>query len=373
MYNVGLPALFDKWTRAKMAIKNGVDLIIELPVCYSTASAEYFALGSIGILDSLGIIDCISFGNNCDNIEILKRIANILHSEPPEYKKLLQAELKKGNSFPISRSNALKKFLKKEYDEKILTEILLDSNNILGIEYLKALLNYDSPITPFAIKRKGPNYNSINIENDVCSATAIREIFQSGNLADIPKVVPENCYDIITKEIAAGKSPMFIKNFEKEILYTLRKANIEELSKLADINEGLENVLKKCANEDTQIENLIENIKSKRYTKTRIQRILLHALLNITQETLEKSKTSPQYIRVLAYSSKGKKLLSQIANKSRIPLITSVNKFLKTATDTQKEMLKQDILATDIYTLGYQMPKHKKMNLDYTMPVEEIK
>ena len=165
---------------------------------------------------------------------------------------------------------------------------------------------------------------------------------------------------------------MFIKNFEKEILYTLRKSTTEELSNLADVSEGLENVLKKCSNEDTQIENLIENIKSKRYTKTRIQRIMLHSLLNINKNFLEKNKYLPQYIRILAYSSKGKKLLSQIANKSRIPTITSVNKFLKTATEAQKEMLEQDILATNIYTLGYQMPNHKKVNLDYTTPTEEI-
>ena len=110
----GLPALFDKWTRTKIAIQNGVDIVIELPVCFATSSAEYFAHGSIGILDSLNVVNSIAFGNECKDIEILKRIANVLFHEPNEYKKYLQNELRKGTSYPIARSNALKTFLKNE-------------------------------------------------------------------------------------------------------------------------------------------------------------------------------------------------------------------------------------------------------------------
>ncbi|MBR4110793.1 MAG: nucleotidyltransferase [Clostridia bacterium] len=366
----GLPALFDKWTRTKIAIQNGADIVIELPVCYATSSAEYFAHGSIGILDSLNVTNSLCFGNECEDIEILKRIANVLFHEPDEYKRHLQSELKKGNSYPIARSNALKVFLKKEYNEQILSNILLDSNNILGIEYLKALLAFDSPITPYSLKRKGGNYNSTEIYENICSSTAIRQMFKSGNISPLSNVVPENCANILNQELLHGRSPMFIENFEKEILYEIRRMSPEDLTSILDVTEGLENLIKKAENECIEIDNLINTIKSKRYTRTRIQRILIHLLLGIKQDIVENNKTSPQYARVLGLSKNGEKALPYIINNSRIPVITSVNKFLKgNINESQKQMLELDILASNIYTLGYQIPNFKKTNLDYTMPI----
>lgn len=369
----GLPALFNKWTRAKMAIENNVDIVIELPTCYATSSAEFFAHGAIGIIDALNCIDVLSFGSKYNDIEVLKRIASVLHSEPEEYKNLLQKELKKGTSYPIARSNALKNFLKKEFDSKLLENILLDSNNILGIEYLKALLAYDSPIIPCAIERIGGDYNSTNIVGNICSATGIREMLQANNLARLPDVVPENSFTILNDALTLGKAPMTLKNFEKEILFLLRTLTTKELSELSDITEGLENVLKKSANEAFEIDDLIEKIKTKRYTKTRVQRILIHTLLKIQKSFVQEQKETPQYARILACSQKGKSMIPELVKNSRIPIVTSVNKFMKNATPSQKEMLELDILATNIYTLGYQVPAFRKMNLDYTMPMQESK
>ena len=369
----GLPALFDKWTRAKMAIENGVDIVIELPACYATSSAEFFAHGAVGIIDALNCVDVISFGSKYNDVEVLKRIASVLHSEPEEYKKLLQKELKKGTSYPIARSNALKNFLKKEFNSKLLEEILLDSNNILAIEYLKALLTYDSPITPCAIERIGGDYNSTNVVGNICSATGIREMLQNNNLERLPDVVPEKTLEIIEKELTLGKAPMTINNFEKEILLLLRKLSTDELFQISDVTEGLENVLKKSANEAFEIDSLIEKIKTKRYTKTRVQRILIHTLLGIKKNILQEQKETPQYARILAFSKTGKKMIPELVKKSRIPIVTSVNKFIKNSTDSQKEMLTLDILATDIYSLGYQIPTFRKTNLDYTVPMQEEK
>ena len=369
----GLPALFDKWTRAKIAIENGVDIVIELPTCYATSSAEFFAHGAVGIIDALNCVDFLSFGSKYNDIEVLKRIASVLHSEPEEYKNLLQKELKKGTSYPIARSNSLKNFLKKEFNSKLLENILLDSNNILAIEYLKALLTYDSPITPCAIERIGGDYNSINIVGNICSATGIREMLQNNNLTRLPDVVPESSFNIINDELTLGKAPMTMKNFEKEILFLLRTLSSKELSELSDITEGLENVLKKSVNEAFEIDDLIEKIKTKRYTKTRVQRILIHTLLKIQKSFVQEQKETPQYARILAYSQKGKAIISELVKKSRIPIVISVNKFLKNATLPQKEMLELDILATNVYTLGYQVPTFRKMNLDYTMPMQESK
>jgi predicted nucleotidyltransferase len=348
-----------------MALANGVDLVIELPTVYATSSAEYFASGSISLLDSLGIINILSFGNKCENIDTLINIAKVLHDEPETYQKLIQSELKKGVSFPTARSNALKIYFKKDYDDELISEILLDSNNILGIEYLKALIHNNSNIQPVSIERIGVTYNSTNITGNICSATAIREMFKGEDLQRLSDVVPSSVNSIITNNILHGKGPMFISNFEKEIIYMLRMSSANDIEKIADVSEGLENIIKKCSNEYSDVETLIDMIKSKRYTKTRIQRILLHILLNITKEDIEKYKYSPEYIRILGFNKTGEKLVSKISSVSKLPIVTSVNKFVKGANESQRNMIEKDILATNIYTLGYQIPSLKVANLDY--------
>lgn len=368
----GAPALFDKWTRTEMALKNGIDLVIELPTYYATSSAEFFAQGSVGLLDSLGIVDSLSFGAKTTDLDALKRVANVLYLEPNDYKTMLQNELKKGLSFPIARSNALKNFIKKEYDAKYISEILLDANNVLGIEYLKALMYNNSPIVPNIIKRKGEDYNSTNIVDGVCSATAIRKLLEKQEIEVLQDVMPKESFDILNTELLSGKQPMNIEKYEKEIFYILRRSLANDLFELADVSEGLENVLKKASNETTEIEKLIDMMKSKRYTRTRIQRILLHALLNITKDEVNNYKYNPQYIRVLGFTKTGEKLLTQIYNKSNLPIVTSVSKFLKSANETGRRMIEKDILATNIYTLGYEIPAYRKSNLDYTKQIVQV-
>lgn len=368
----GLPALFDKWTRTKMALLNGVDLVIELPTYYAVSSAEYFATGGVGLLNSLGIISDMCFGATTTDIDTLKRIANVLFLEPEGFKKLLHSDLKRGASFPIARSNALKNFLKKEYDAKYIADILLDSNNILAIEYLKALQYLNSNINPVAIKRKGGAYNSLEVVDNICSATAIRERLLKNEVEGLDKLMPASCYDILDKEIINGKAPMSIKNFEKEILYSFRRATTEELSLLSDVTEGLENTLKKCSNEKFTLEEFVDAVKSKRYTKTRIQRLALNSLLDIKKLDVEGYKHNLQYIRVLGFTKQGEKLLSKIYNNANLPIVTNVAKFMKVANSSQKKMIEKDILSTNIYTLGYEVPAYRKVNLDYTTPVIEV-
>ena len=365
----GVPALFDKWTRTKMALKNGIDLVIELPLYYATSSAEYFAQGCISLLDGLGVVNNLSFGSNTDDIDTLKRIANVLYLEPEKYKKMLESELKRGTSYPMARSNALKNFLKKEYDVKYIADILMDPNNILGIEYLKALLVSNSQIKPVSVLRKGGDYHSKTVVNHICSATAIRELLEKNDLKTVADVMPETSFEILNREIINGRAPMFLHNFESEILYSLRKNSSEELCTIADVTEGLENLLKKASSEGMELEELIDIVKTKRYTRTRIQRILLHTLLDIKKDEIENYKYNPQYVRVLGFTSNGEKVLSQISNNSNLPIITSPSKYIKNATPIGKMMLEKDILGTNIYTLGYQIPKYRSMNLDYTTPV----
>ncbi len=375
----GIPASFDKFTRAKMAIENGIDVVIELPTYYATSSSEYFALGGVGILNSLNCIDDICFGAENDNLELLSAFAKIFKEEPDEYKKELQKNLDKGLSFPKARCEAICDYIKHQKEENIfknyskdkIEETLLDPNNILAIEYLKALMHFNSSINPIAIKRKGTSYNSVemNEAEGICSSTAIREQLSKDNITCLKSFVPDSVYKEISSNYLTGKSQIELENYEKEILFELRKKSLEELSHIADVSEGLENLINKVLSSSFTINDLIENLKSKRYTRTRIQRILIHTLLNITQEDLQKNKHEPQYARVLAVSKNGKKALSEISKSSRIPIVTNVSKFMKEATKEQKEMLEKDILATNIYTLGYKIPEYRKINLDYTTSI----
>ena len=314
-------------------------------------------------------MDDVFFGASTEDIDTLKRIANVLFLEPEGFKKLLHSDLKRGASFPIARSNALKNFLKKEYDAKYIADILLDSNNILAIEYLKALQYLNSDMNAVAIKRKGAAYNSLEIVDNIASATAIREKIMKNDWESVARLIPEKSYEIIDQEVMNGKLPITMKDFEKEILYCFRRYLTEEIANFSDVTEGLENTLKKCSNDQYTLEGFVEMVKSKRYTKTRIQRLCINALLDIKKMDTECYKHNIQYARVLGFTKTGEKLLSKIHNNANIPIVTNVPKFMKVANEVQRKMLEKDILATNIYTLGAKVPIYRKVNLDYTIPV----
>lgn len=362
----GEVSIVNKWEKAKMAIDNGIDLVIELPVLYSISSAENFASGAIKILNSLGVVDFVSFGSESKDITLLDDIAEVLAFEPPQYKALLSHELARGESYPKARENAVLMYLN---DILRFANVLSSPNNVLGIEYLKSLKRQRSDIQPIAIKRQGSKYNdtSIPTSSRFASATAIRNLCQSvDDLTLIQKFVPEATFNILEENIKKGN---FVKNlsvFDKEIIYTLRKMSIEEISNLPDVSEGLEFSLKNAVNQCNSIVELLSIIKSKRYTQTRLQRILLYAILGITKKDMEISFSSTPYIRVLGFNEKGQELLSYISKKNRkLEIVTSVKKFMdKNHNNNLELMMKKDIWATNVYTLGFEY--ESKANLDYT-------
>ena len=197
----GSTSLIDKWSKAKCALENGIDLVIELPTLYSTSSAENFAEGSIKILDSLKVVDYISFGAETSNIDILDKIATVLYNEPKEYKNLLSHELHKGISFPKARENALMMYLN---DIRKYVNILSSPNNILGIEYLKALKKYNSNITPISIPRFEAYHNDIKFTGNIASSTAIRNIFKNNGFKILEKLIPSNTYSTLIQNIKIG-------------------------------------------------------------------------------------------------------------------------------------------------------------------------
>ena len=361
-------ALFDKWTRTEMALKNGIDLVIELPTVYATSSAENFADGAIKILNSLGIVDYLAFGSESGDITLLDKIATILYNEPKEFSQLINMQLRSGLSYPKARELAIATYFR---GSKQYTEALESPNNILGIEYLKALKRQKSHIIPITIKRINSDYNSTSTKNNFASATAIRERLQ--NNKNIHRLVPYETYELIEEKL---KKKDFLTNlsiFEKEIIYSLRKMTLEEIANLPDVTEGLENKIKFAVSNFTTLDKVIENIKSKRFTQTRIQRILVYALLEITKKDMNIARKTTPYIRVLGFNKHGKKIISAIAsNNPKLKIIISLKRFLDSNPDNStKQLLSKDILATNIYTLG--LKENPVANLDYTHKLIELK
>ncbi len=363
----GDTALVDKWTRTEMALKSGIDLVIELPTVYALSSAENFADGAVKILNSLGVVDYISFGSEIGEITPLLEVANILYKEPKEFSSLITTQLRSGLSYPKAREIALSQFFG---SSKKYSSIVSNPNNILGVEYLKSLKKHKSHIRPLTIKRDYADYNSTQEKNGIASATAIRTMIQ--NKKNIHKVIPYETYELLEKCIEEGKIIPSLSVFEKEIIYTLRKMPLSEVAELPDVSEGLENKIKAAANNCNTLDELIANIKSKRYTQSRIQRILLYALLNITQKDINQSKRVTPYIRVLGFNKHGKRIISAIAAANpKLKIIVSVKKFLENSSDNVlKNMISKDILATNIYTLGYK--NDSIANLDFTHKVVEV-
>ncbi len=371
----GDTALLDKWSRAEAAIDSGIDLVIELPTIYAISSAENFADGAIKILNALGIVDYISFGSEVENTEILNNLAEILYKEPKKYSGLLKLELQKGNSFPKARANALTTYIKE--DKNLTTNNLHDysdyinaissPNSILGIEYLKALKKHNSKIEPISIKRYGANYNDLNYTENIASATAIRNIVKNDNFLALEKLLPNSTYTSIIQSAKKGHLVPDLSVFEKQIIYNLRKMSLAEIRNLPDVSEGLENTIKNSANSCNSVSEFLNISKSKRYTTTRLQRILIYSLLGITKKDIAVSKKiSEPYVRVLGFNERGKYLISEISKKNpKLNIITSLKKFIDTNTNKHfNTLLNIDINATNIYTIGYENDSWS--NLDYT-------
>ncbi|KPU43955.1 hypothetical protein OXPF_21200 [Oxobacter pfennigii] len=367
----GEPSVVDKWARTRMALESGIDLVIEIPVIYCVQSAEFFAYGSISLLQSLGIIDTVCFGSEIGDVKLLNKIANIISTEPYEYKKYLKQELTSGKSFAQSRANALLKYLSKNdtdhLDYNMLNSMLQSSNNILGLEYIKWLIRLNSSIRPVTIKRLSSNYNDTILIDNLSSATAIRKSLKLGQFDLLSSQLPDSSYEILKRQFETDKGPVFFEDFCQSILYILRRMSLREISEIMDVNEGLEHKIKKAAISSCTLEELISDIKSKRYTETRIGRILIHSLLGLTRDQLLRLKEAggPQYIRVLGFSEKGKELLHRMKKTCTLPIITNTADYKRYDNKYLHEMIELDIRATDIYNTVHKNPHLRKGGMDF--------
>ena len=361
----GSTSLIDKWSKAEAAIQNGIDLVIELPVLYTTSSAENFAYGAIKILDSLNLVDYLCFGSECGDISILDDIVQVLVEEPKAYRTLLSHELSTGVSFPKAREKALMMYLG---NMRRFANVLSSPNNILGIEYLKALKKQDSFIQPVTIKRQEAEHNNniFSSSSRFASGSAIRSACISPNIDQLQKYMPEDSFYLLEDCLKKGNYVKDLSAFDKEILYTLRRMTIADIANLPDVSEGLEYAIKDAANSCNSVVELLTLIDTKRYTKTRLQRILLYAILGITKDDMQLSKKITPYIRILGFNENGKKIISEASRRNpKLNLITSPKKFMDGSSNKNlKHLLQKDIWASNVYTLGFEY--ESKSNLDYT-------
>ncbi len=361
----GEPSIVSKWTKTEMALKCGVDLVLELPVIYSISSAENFAYGATKILDSLDIVDYLAFGSECGDITILDDIVQVLIEEPKAYRTLLSHELSTGVSYPKAREKALLMYLA---NMRRFANVLSSPNNILGIEYLKALKKQNSIIQPVTIKRQESDHNNnmFTSSSRFASGSAIRSACLSTNIDNLQKYMPEDSFYLLEDCLKKGNCVKDLSCFDKEILYTLRKMSTSEIANLPDVSEGLEYAIKNAANSCNSVVELLTLIDTKRYTKTRLQRIFLYAILGITKDDMQLSKKITPYIRILGFNENGKELISEATRRNpKLNLITSPKKFLDSSSNKNlKYLLQKDIWASNVYTLGYEY--ESKANLDYT-------
>lgn len=363
----GEPSLIDKWTKAKMAIDNGVDLVIELPFIYSVQSAELFAFGGVSILNSLNIIDYIAFGSENHDIAPLIKIAKIFNDEPQEFKIKLKEYLNLGYSYSKSRSSALEAYIKSmdPLDNCQYNQLLKQSNNILGIEYLKALERLSSPIKPILVKRQGNNYNDKEITTPIASATGIRNKLLISNLDSILNTMPSATYNYLESFYREYGAFNYLNNYSQIFQYLFRTLDIDYLKNIMDMENGLENRILEMSKKSLDINQIIEGAVTKRYPSTRIKRILIHMLSDLNHETIRNAYQTPiNYIRILGSNKKGLEILNKIKNNSEVSIITKYADYKSLNNNHTNLMLKYEEKATDLYYLGINKDK-PKVKMDY--------
>ncbi|MDS0524926.1 nucleotidyltransferase [Clostridium sp. SHJSY1] len=338
----GIPAITDKWTRAKMAVENGTDLVIELPLVYSISSAESFAEGAVKILNKTGVVKHIYFGSEHGKIEQLNQIASTLLNEPDKFKSVLKQELNRGLPFHTARSMALREFL----SGIPCDEIISNSNNILAIEYIKALKKINSSIIPKTLKRAGSNYNDTEIKTDYPSATSIRAFLNTTNdLSKLKTSLPKASYKAL-ENIVNNNCKLVSENDIFPFLRYKILTEGEKINKVLGVKEGIDNKILKEILNAKNLNDLILRIKSKRYTYTRISRILISFFIGLENyDCTDLIEDDTNYIRPLAFNSVGSKILKEIKKKNEINIITKISKEI---IDTK---LETDLLGTKAYSI----------------------
>lgn len=345
----GTPAIIDKYSRARMAIENGADMVIELPACYACGSAEYFAEGAIALLDSLGIVDSICFGSECGDVSLLRPIAEVFAAEPHDYKETLKAELRNGATYPQARNHALIHCIPSFARNQ---DIINSPNNILGIEYIKSIINRRSNIEPFTIQRTGSDYHSYRFDdNHFSSSLALRQSLEmQHSLTLIEDQVPASVYRIMQEQYNRTY-PIYPKDLSGVLKYKLLLEQPRGYDSFVDVSKDLSDRISNHLYKSYDYEKLCDLLKTKNLTYARVSRLLCHILLNLKKEDLAEYRSNGCvfYARVLGFHDNGKGLMRELKMHSSIPLITRVSSGRELSSEIAQRQFEQDILVSHIY------------------------
>ncbi len=341
----GEPAILNKWMRTEMALKNGIDIVVELPSFYSTQSAEIFAKGSVEILGNLGVSDIV-FGSEGGDVNILEGIADLEENEV--FQELLKNYLSLGRSYPSAFSMAL--------DEISGGQERFNPNDILGIEYVRAIKKGRLDIKPIAIKREGSGYHSEDLDSIIASATAIRKALKESK--SIEKLVPNESYHIIIDGIKEKKLT-YLEEYYPLIRHEII-LNKDKLSEIQDVEVGYENKLYSAAFKYRDFYDFYNEILSKRYTNARVQRVLVHVLIGLTREITRSVKKKVPFIRVLGFNERGNMYLKGIKKEMKVPLLSSLKNVTKILDDEAKSLLDFNEKASKIYGIVKEYDEMKR-------------
>ncbi len=358
----GEPAIVDKFARTEMALRAGIDAVFEIPSIYAFQDANGFAIGSVGLLNSMNVIDDLVFGSESNDVESISEIASVIVEEPEKFKEELKKHLKKGFSFPNARRFAMSSILEDKSDN------MRYSNNILGIEYLVALKKLRSRIKPHTIKRIGSNYNDEKM-SEVPSATAIRRaIFQNSQLQGLP----DFSLEILRRELEEGRGPVFLEDlfdfFRKKVFILER----EGLERIYGFNEGLAERFFASA-KSKNLKEFLESVKTKRFTFTRIKRRIIYTIFDVEREIVLRSNDhGPQYLRLLGFRQRSREILRAISDRSSIPVISNMSGF-KNALKSKgidvalaQDQMRYDLKVSNFYRLYF---KSQNFESDFRKPI----
>jgi len=335
----GEGALFDKFTRARMALLGGADVVIELPACFALQSADGFANGGIRILNALNCIDELCFGSESGDTKKLIHIASALSDNTDAFEKAIKNELEKGLPFSMAKLNAAAAVTD-------CADIIKYPNDLLGIEYIKSLISLKSDIKIKTVKRIGAQHSNVEINSSFSSASAIRKSVFNGDISSALSCIPQSCKEVFFDALNTQK--ITNESFFPVVSYILRQKDAKAISNIQGISEGLENKLISAALDSGSYNEFMDIVVSKRYTASRINRALMSVLLNITKDDIRICREDKYlYARILGFRKSATEAVSLISKKSAIPVITKAQDI-----DESNPIMKKDILASDVYFLA---------------------
>ena len=360
----GEPAVFDKWSRAEMAVAGGVDLVVELPVAFAVRSAQFFAAGGVRLLAALGVVDKLCFGAEHPDAATLSTLAAATEDACVTLE--LRRRLGGGETYAAALGRTL------AAHTGLPAAVVASPNNILAVEYVRAIARYAPDMVPLPIARRGAGYHDTSIQGPIASATAVRQALLAGDMARAEAALPPASRVIAAALTASGRGPVSWEDFTPLALAALRRAPLAELGSLPEVSEGLEYKLKDAGREAGDAAALWALLKSKRYPRTRLQRLLVHALLASRKADLAAwDECGPLYARVLAFGDRGRVLLRAMESAARVPVVTKTTHFLDGSRAAcgplppPQAMLALDVAASDLYCLGMANPVWRRGGEDF--------